>query len=135
MCILILSQWRMPYPFGNLEIRTDCIIIRYESLHDKMKEIFANSSNPQILKAVSNVFSIAMQLEPGRVIPFRGSASTLSTVDESGPSRRHIIELESLGLQGLPSSFQFLPPNTGQGTRMINWIAELVSKMVEPTSL
>lgn len=104
---------------------------RYESLHEKIRDMFANSSRPEILKAVSNLFGVAMQQDSSRSILGRGSASTLGTVDEIGPGRRHISELEELGLQGLPNSFQFLPTGRGQATKMINWISELVARMLE----
>lgn len=93
--------------------------------------MFANSSRPEILKAVSNLFGVAMQNDTSRFMAGRGSASTLGTVDETGTGRRHIGELEELGLQGLPSSFSFLPAGRGQATKMINWISELVTRMLE----
>ena len=104
-----------------------------------MKESFANSNSPTILSAVSNVFRVATY-ELERITPSTarlmgaGSASTLSTVDESvvhGPGRRHLNALEEQGMQGLVNSFQFLPLNRGQATKMIQWISELVMKMIE----
>ena len=112
---------------------------RYESLQDKIKEAFANSNSPTILVAVSNVFRVATH-ELERVAPpssrnfGAGSASTLSTVDEGvvhGPGRRHLNALEEQGMQGLVNSFQFLPLNRGHATKMIQWISELVMKMIE----
>ena len=108
-------------------------MISYDSLQDKIKDAFANSSNPWILAAVSNVFRVAMT-DPERALPSRGSASTLSTVDEMtthGPGRGHMFALEEQGMQGLANSFQFLPANRGQATKMINWISELVMKIIE----
>lgn len=64
----------------------------------------------------------------------RGSASTLSTVDEGsvhGPGRGHLYALEEVGMHGLANSFQFLPPNLGHATKMINWISELVMRIIE----
>lgn len=34
-------------------------------------------------------------------------------------------------MQGLANSFQFLPPNQGHATKMMNWISELVMKIIE----
>ncbi|KAL7282669.1 hypothetical protein ACG7TL_004142 [Trametes sanguinea] len=113
----------------------------YESLQDKIKEAFANSNNPTILQAVSNMFRVAVH-EMERAAPpsasarglgGAGSASTLSTVDEvaHGPGRRHLSALEEQGMQGLVNSFQFLPLNRGHATKMIQWISELVMKMIE----
>jgi len=41
------------------------------------------------------------------------------------------MALEDLNMQGLASSFQFLPVNRGHATKMINWIPELVVKIIE----
>ncbi|RPD66792.1 hypothetical protein L226DRAFT_452976 [Lentinus tigrinus ALCF2SS1-7] len=117
----------------------EVIGMTYESLQDKIKEAFANSNSPTILIAVSNVFRVATH-ELERVAPptsrnfGAGSASTLSTVDEGvvhGPGRRHLNALEEQGMQGLVNSFQFLPLNRGHATKMIQWISELVMKMIE----
>ncbi|GBE80125.1 hypothetical protein SCP_0213280 [Sparassis crispa] len=109
--------------------------LTYDSLQDKIKDAFANSSSPAILSSVSNFFQVAMQdTEKGTLVRGSGSASTLSTVDEStvhGPGRGHLYALEELNMQGLANSFQFLPPNRGHATKMINWISELVVKIIE----
>ncbi|KAI0737738.1 hypothetical protein C8Q80DRAFT_1276173 [Daedaleopsis nitida] len=117
----------------------EVIGMTYESLQDKIKEAFANSTSPTILLAVSNVFRVAThELDrsgPPTSRPMgAGSASTLSTVDEGvphGPGRRHLNALEDQGMQGLVNSFQFLPLNRGHATKMIQWISELVMKMIE----
>ncbi|KAI0638553.1 hypothetical protein C8Q77DRAFT_1047292 [Trametes polyzona] len=117
----------------------EVIGMTYESLQDKIKEAFANSNSPTILQAVSNIFRVAMhETERGALPGTRtlgaGSASTLSTVDEGiahGPGRRHLSALEEQGMQGLVNTFQFLPLNRGQATKMIQWISELVMKMIE----
>ncbi|EMD40361.1 hypothetical protein CERSUDRAFT_148314 [Gelatoporia subvermispora B] len=111
----------------------DIIALTYDTLQDRIKDIFANSSSPVILRAVSNIFRVAMH-EADRAALARSSASTLSTVEEGavhGPSRRHLHALEDQGMQGLANSFQFLPPNRGHATKMINWISELVTKIIE----
>ncbi|KAI0355329.1 hypothetical protein OH77DRAFT_1424817 [Trametes cingulata] len=117
----------------------EVIGMTYESLQDKIKEAFANSNSPTILQAVSNIFRVAThEMERGAPPSARGlgagSASTLSTVDEGiahGPGRRHLSALEEQGMQGLVNSFQFLPLNRGHATKMIQWISELVMKMIE----
>ena len=105
-----------------------------------MKESFANSNSPNILLSVSNVFRVAThEMERAAPVSSRslagaGSASTLSTVEENGihgPGKRHLSALEEQGMQGLVNSFQFLPLNRGQATKMIQWISELVMKMIE----
>lgn len=115
---------------------------RYESVQDKVKEAFANSNSPTILQAVSNIFRVATReierANNGGPRSTRalgvGSASTLSTVDEGvthGPGRKHMNALEEQSMQGLVNSFQFLPLNRGHATKMIQWISELVMKMIE----
>ena len=110
-------------------------------MQDKVKETFANSNSPPILLAVSNVFRVAThEMEraapavSARTLGGAGSASTLSTVEENGihgPGKRHLSALEEQGMQGLVNSFQFLPLNRGHATKMIQWISELVMKMIE----
>ncbi|CDO69579.1 hypothetical protein BN946_scf184759.g19 [Trametes cinnabarina] len=117
----------------------EVIGMTYDSLQDRMKDAFANSNNPIILQAVSNIFRVAVhEIEraappSARTLGGAGSASTLSTVDEvaHGPGRRHLNALEEQGMQGLVNSFQFLPLNRGHATKMIQWISELVMKMIE----
>jgi neurofibromin 1 len=41
------------------------------------------------------------------------------------------MALEEWGLPGLASSFQFLALNRGHVTTMINWIPELVARIIE----
>ncbi|OCH94514.1 hypothetical protein OBBRIDRAFT_722708 [Obba rivulosa] len=111
----------------------DIIVLTYDTLQDRIKDTFANSSSPVILRALSNIFRVAMH-EADRAALARSSASTLSTVEEGaihGPSRKHLHALEEQGMQGLVNSFQFLPPNRGHATKMIDWISELVTKMIE----
>jgi hypothetical protein len=63
----------------------------------------------------------------------RGSASTLGTIDESthGPGKNHLLALDDMNMRGIASSFQFLPVNRGHATKMITWIPELITKMIE----
>ncbi|OBZ70421.1 Neurofibromin [Grifola frondosa] len=122
----------------------DVIAITYESLQDKMRDKFANSSSPHILRAVSNIFRIAInEIERSGVPPppprAAASASTLSAAEEgistasvNGPGAKHLSALEEQGMSGLVNSFQFLPANNkGHATKMINWISELVMKIIE----
>lgn len=112
---------------------------RYETLQDRIKETFAISNSPVILLALSNVFRVAThEMERSappstRALGGAGSASTLSTVDEAakGPGQRHLSLLEEQGMQGLVNNFQFLALNRGNATKMIQWISELVMKMIE----
>lgn len=113
----------------------DTIALTYELYQDRIKDSFANSSNPAIIRAACIIFRVALQDAGVRTgSSLRGSASTLNTVDETAsntPGRLHLSALEDLNLHGLTSSFQFLPPNRGLATKMINWIPELVSRMID----
>ncbi|KAJ3504772.1 hypothetical protein NLJ89_g7765 [Agrocybe chaxingu] len=120
----LLSSLANSYP--------EIIAITYESMQDRIKETFANSSNASIIRSVSNIFRVALQ-DPTRSSNTStnvGSTSTLGTLDENSnsPGRSHLLALEELGMQGLANNFQFLP--RGHATKMINWIPRLVSHMI-----
>ncbi|KAF8165773.1 hypothetical protein B0H34DRAFT_794124 [Crassisporium funariophilum] len=122
----LLSSLATSYP--------EIVSITYDSMQDRIKDTFANSSNASIIRSVSNIFRISLQ-DNSRYngnSTAHGSTSSLSTVDEVsiGPGRTHLNALEELGMQGLASNFQFLPPNRGHGTKMINWIPTLVALMI-----
>jgi hypothetical protein len=107
------------------------LVSSYESLQDRIKDTFANSSNASIIRSASNIFRVALQ-DNSRLSMLRGSASTLTAVDEGshGPGRNHLNALDELGMQGLANNFQFLPPNRGHATKMINWIPTLVTHII-----
>jgi neurofibromin 1 len=108
------------------------VVDSYDGLQDRVKDTFANSSNPSIIRAVSHIFRVTLQ-DPNRNLALRGSSSTIGASEEaaSRPGRRHIMALEEWSLSGLASSFQFLALNRGHVTTMINWIPELVAKIIE----
>ena len=104
-------------------------------IQDKVKEAFHSASNSSIVRAASNIFRVAMQ-DPRYTTSLRGSSSTLSTVEEAnghGPSRYHLTALDELGMHGLLNHFQFLPAGRGHitVTKMVQWISELVSRIIE----
>ncbi|KAL4251095.1 Ras-GAP domain-containing protein [Abortiporus biennis] len=115
------------------DLQPETISTAFDSLQDKIKDAFANASRPMILSAASNIFRLATQNLPHvSHLHGPGSASTLSTVDETnGVGKNHAHALDELGMQGLANNFQFLPPNRGQATKMINWISELVTRIIE----
>lgn len=104
-------------------------------MQDRVKDVFANSSNPSIIKSVSNIFRVSLQdTTTGRIssstAPYE-SSSTLSTVDENAiSSHTHLNALEELRMQGLADSFQFLLPNRGHATKLLQWIPTLVTLMI-----
>ncbi|KAF4620069.1 hypothetical protein D9613_004830 [Agrocybe pediades] len=110
------------------------ISITYESLQERIKDIFASSSNPSVVRSICVITRVALQdpVRSGNYSSRQASASTLDTIDESpvGPGRMHLIALEELGMQGLANGFQFLPK--GYSTRVVNWIPQLVSIMLDP---
>jgi len=115
------------------EVSPEVVSMTYEGLQDRIKDTFANSPNPAIIKAVSIIFRVAAS-DPSRDAFFRGSSASTVGVDEPvlhGPGRSHLMALDEFGMQGLASSFQFLPPNRGHATKMINWIPELVIRIIE----
>ncbi|KAF8638594.1 hypothetical protein AX17_002135 [Amanita inopinata Kibby_2008] len=115
----LLSDIAMIYP--------DVVALIYDNLQDKIKDTFANSSNPSIIRAVSNIFTVSLQ-ERTRCILI-DSSSSLGTPEE-GLKKRQASALEELGMQGLANSFQFLPPNRGHATKMINWIPVLIERII-----
>ncbi|KAF8635007.1 hypothetical protein AX15_000591 [Amanita polypyramis BW_CC] len=106
----------------------DIVALIYDNLQDKIKDTFANSSNPSIIKSVSNIYSIALQ-EKSRS-GLRDSNSTLGIPSEDNWRRRQANALEELGMLGLANSFTFLPRDRGHATKMINWIPALIERII-----
>lgn len=107
-----------------------CVSCRYETIEEKIKDIFSNATNARIIRAVSNVFRVSMQ-DPSRSQSLHESTTTLGTIEDSGAGRAHLLALEELGMQGLANSFQFLPGNRGHATKMIQWIPLLVNSIIQ----
>ncbi|KAL0949203.1 hypothetical protein HGRIS_009281 [Hohenbuehelia grisea] len=104
--------------------------IVYESLQDKIKDAFANSSNPTIIRAVSNIFRMAA-VEIPRFPILRGSSSTLSNIEEGRPNEVgsvHMDALEALNMNGLPLAFSFLPQRAAgmENITLLQWISEII---------
>jgi neurofibromin 1 len=148
MLYRLLSDIAASYPeivammYVRFCIRFTCVdffSFSYDGLQDKIRDIFAKSSNPAIIQAVTNIFRIAQEHDRPRFGTTLnraggGSSSTLSTVDEASsvtftPGRSHLEALEELGMGGLAGSFLFL--TGGHATKMIQWIPELVNLMVQ----
>ncbi|PFH50162.1 hypothetical protein AMATHDRAFT_80979 [Amanita thiersii Skay4041] len=102
-----------------------------DNLQERVKDIFTNSSNATIIRAVTNIFSVSLhEKEKDRSRhTLHESTSTLSVLEDSR-RRRHASALDELGMQGLANSFQFLPPNRGHATKMINWIPVLIERII-----
>jgi hypothetical protein len=98
-------------------------------MQDRVKDVFSNSSNPSIIRSISNILRVALQ---DSTRSSDGSTSTLGTVDENliTTSRKHYNALEELGMQGLAGSIQFLPPNRGHTAKLLEWIPDLVTLMI-----
>lgn len=130
---IIAITYVSPYPFAVACIDIH-FFVSYETLQDRIRDTFANSSNPSIIRSVSNIFRVALQdtIRSSNTSTNHGSTSTLGTMEENSilPGRSHLNALEELGMQGLAINFTFLPPNRGVATRMINWIPTLVTLMI-----
>ena len=106
-------------------------------MQDRVKDIFANSSNPFIIKSVSNILRISLQESKFTRFGDESTSSFVSTEDEDliTTSRTHYNALKELGMQGLAGSFQFLPPNRGHSTKLLQWIPDLVTLMISWISM
>ncbi|KAF9067659.1 hypothetical protein BDP27DRAFT_1225535 [Rhodocollybia butyracea] len=129
MLYSILAEIALLYP--------ETIQMAYESLQDRIKDTFANSSNPTIIHYVSNIFRVA--LDDGnnmgtRIGMLRHSSSTLGTTDETssihGPGRSHLKALEEQGMQGLAKNFQFIPAQNAAASKVLILISNLVAHIV-----
>ncbi|TRM67484.1 hypothetical protein BD626DRAFT_544948 [Schizophyllum amplum] len=125
----ILAEIATQYP--------QVVLMVYDSMQDRVKETFALSSNPIIIRHVTNIFRASQHEATLRGIGLgsgKGSSSTLGTVDETastrGPSRSHLAALEEMGMIGLADTYKFLPRDRGVGTAMIQWIPELVDAII-----
>ena len=107
---------------------------RYESLHDRIKDVFANASSPSIMRSVSDIIRISLQNVRFPSSTLRGSASSINTVEDHasvhGAGRNHLNALEELNMQGLVNSYTFLPLHSGHATKVIQWIPELLAIIV-----
>ncbi|KZT29450.1 hypothetical protein NEOLEDRAFT_1128208 [Neolentinus lepideus HHB14362 ss-1] len=109
----------------------EIIQLTFESMMERLRDTFSHSTNPAILMAASNILKVAMQ-DPSRGPTLKGSASSLTTVDESsrGPAPKHLDALEDMGMRGLINTFQFLP-GRNNGGKILTWIPEIVSRVIE----
>ncbi|KAG0709913.1 hypothetical protein DFH29DRAFT_1012634 [Suillus ampliporus] len=107
----------------------DSVSMIYDTLQDRIKDAFANSSNAAIIRAVTSIFRNAQDsLRLGSMHSM--SASTLSAVDECNSAQSLKQKLEELGMDGLTTSFQFLAPNRSHWSKIAAWISDLVHKIV-----
>ncbi|KIK64870.1 hypothetical protein GYMLUDRAFT_83217 [Collybiopsis luxurians FD-317 M1] len=109
----------------------------YEILQDKIKDTFANSSNPTIIQYVSNIIRVALDDESGmgwRTGVFRHSSATVNTVGETysvvGPTRSELKTLEEQGMQGLAKNSQFLSAKNTEAKEMLKLISNLVVSII-----
>ncbi|KAJ7034157.1 hypothetical protein C8F04DRAFT_582650 [Mycena alexandri] len=122
------------------EVWPEIVAMTYEGLQDKIQGVFAKSSNPLIIRAVSSIYRIASEHDrprfssSGAALPTRGggSTSTLSTVEEAAiftPGRTHAQALEDIHMGGVGDKFVFL--SVGDATKVIQWIPGLLDLMVQ----
>ncbi|KAI6130277.1 hypothetical protein EDD16DRAFT_1541379 [Pisolithus croceorrhizus] len=101
----------------------------YESLQDRIEDALAKTGSAAIIKTVSGIFRASQ--DHIFISSVQGSSrSTLSATDDGSSIQGLKKRLEDLGMDGLTTSFQFLPPNKGQWAKIAAWISELVLKIV-----
>ncbi|KAI6003613.1 hypothetical protein EDD15DRAFT_2567619 [Pisolithus albus] len=101
----------------------------YESLQDRIEDALAKTGSAAIIKTVSGIFRASQ--DHVFISSVQGSSrSTLSGTDDGSSTHGLKKRLEDLGMDGLTTSFQFLPPNRGQWAKIAAWISELVLKIV-----
>ncbi|KAJ3987640.1 hypothetical protein F5890DRAFT_1563214 [Lentinula detonsa] len=132
MLFSILADIAIAYP--------EIMQMAYESLQDRIKDTFANCSNPTIIYHVSNIIRVALDdgYRDGHVGArygvLRNSSSTVNTLDDStsvhGPGRSHLKALEDQGMQGLAKNFQFLPAQSPAAGKVLALISNLVANIV-----
>jgi len=106
----------------------DVVALVYDSLQEKIRDTFANSSNASIVRAVANIYTIALRDRIRNGI--RDSTSTLGISSDDAWRRRQLNALDEIGMLGLANSFTFLPRDRGHATKMINWIPVLIEKII-----
>jgi hypothetical protein len=123
----------MVYGYPLFIERLLIIICRYESIQDRVVEAFANVSNPAILHAVGIIFRTSM-LDPvwSSHVAMNGSASTLGGYGdgvEHGPGRVQVLALEEMQMRGILMPHLLVPRSVG--TKMLQWMVDLVSRIIE----
>ncbi|KAG8959528.1 Ras GTPase activating protein ira2 [Tulasnella sp. 419] len=112
------------------DVYPEIVALSYECIMDKINETFTASHNPRILEAAGIVFRVAV----GENFMAAGgapnaSSSSVMLDNQTNGSANHVFALEKLGMSGLVTNHQFLPPN--RSITLINWIQELVSRIIE----
>ncbi|TCD61394.1 Ras GTPase activating protein ira2 [Steccherinum ochraceum] len=116
----------------------DTISLMFDAISDKVKDAFSNASRAEVLSYVSSIFRIAMRdrskISSSMSAGYRtASASSLSTVDEGNgvpqPEQPYEKRLAEFRMHGLVKNFTFVSGANAQKT--INWISELVVKIIE----
>jgi hypothetical protein len=93
----------------------------FESMTDKINEAFTNCNDPPLFQILGTICN-ATANEAG----FSASdSSSVLDVDVTHASRRHLKELERVGMQGMLTHHQFVQADAS--VHMINWVSELVS--------
>ncbi|KAI0265102.1 hypothetical protein BC834DRAFT_880157 [Gloeopeniophorella convolvens] len=120
----LLSDVSMAFP--------EILAISYDGLQERVKAAFAESSNPVVLSAASNIFGIVLQ-DTSRSTGWSNSMSTLATVEEGGiVGRTQKAALEDLSMGGLSSLLNFMPiAKPGATGQVASWVAELVRQITE----
>ncbi|CAE6451306.1 unnamed protein product [Rhizoctonia solani] len=132
----LVSEAVMVYP--------EIVAIACESMLDRINDAFCNSPNPAILHAVSTIFRLTLsdrmwtnEQPPSNVTsPHSASTSTLGTNGDASAianvqngSQTHDYALGELKMRGIMVA-NFLVSNRGLSTKLINFCAQLVGKII-----
>ncbi|QRV73161.1 GTPase-activating protein [Ceratobasidium sp. AG-Ba] len=129
----LVAEAVMAYP--------DIVAIACESMLDRINDAFCNSPNPSILNAVSTIFRLTLsdrmwmnELSQSNVVsPQSASTSTLVTNGDApvvpNGSQTHDYALGELKMKGIMTT-NFLVSNRGFSTKLLNFCAQLVAKII-----
>ncbi|KAG8682073.1 Ras GTPase activating protein ira2, partial [Ceratobasidium sp. 394] len=119
----------------------EIVAIACESMLDRINDAFCNSPNPSILNAVSTIFRLTLSDRmwmndppPSNVVsPHSTSTSTLGTNGDvtavPNGSQTHDYALGELKMRGIMTT-NFLVSNRGLSTKLLNFCAQLVGKII-----
>ncbi|KAG8732817.1 Ras GTPase activating protein ira2 [Ceratobasidium sp. 423] len=125
-------------------VHPEIVAIACESMLDRINDAFCNSPNPAILHAVSTIFRLTLsdrmwtnEQPPSNVTsPHSASTSTLGTNGDASAignvqngSQTHDYALGELKMRGIMAA-NFLVSNRGLSTKLLNFCAQLVGKII-----
>ncbi|KAJ2930404.1 hypothetical protein H1R20_g6694, partial [Candolleomyces eurysporus] len=118
----LLAELAMSFP--------DIIYAVYESVRERIRDTFANSSNATIIRSVSTILRVHVSLQQDSIRYDRPRGSSQSTLndrveDKTSASGEHLAALDELGMRGLAYHLTFLLQQEAR-EGIISWIKNLV---------